>query len=240
MFNHMKSYQVWDRTTRLFHWVNFLSILVLIAVGLVIYNGKAFGLSTEGKIFAKEVHVYAGYVFAANLFWRLIWGFIGGTYARFSKILPFGRGYGAHLKAYRSGNKTAWLGHNPMGRLAVTALLLLMTVQAVTGLVLAGTDIYFPPFGGMIAEWVAADGVEPASLVPYAKDMVDAAAYQDMRAFRSPFIDTHEIVFFALLGLIVLHIAAVVWTEIRHGGGIVSAMFTGRKVFAEKPADAED
>ncbi|WP_286830932.1 MULTISPECIES: cytochrome b/b6 domain-containing protein [Kordiimonas] len=240
MFNHMKSYQVWDRTTRLFHWVNFLSILVLIAVGLVIYNGKAFGLSTEGKIFAKEVHVYAGYVFAANLFWRLIWGFIGGTYARFSKILPFGKGYGAHLKAYRSGNKTAWLGHNPMGRLAVTALLLLMTVQAVTGLVLAGTDIYFPPFGGMIAEWVAADGVEPASLVPYAKDMVDAAAYQDMRAFRSPFIDTHEIVFFVLLGLIVLHIAAVVWTEIRHGGGIVSAMFTGRKVFAEKPADIED
>lgn len=236
----MQSYKVWDRTTRLFHWINFLSILVLIAVGLVIYNSKAFGLSTDGKVFAKELHVYAGYVFAINLLWRLVWGFIGGTYARFGRILPFGKSFGSDLKAYRSGEKTAWLGHNPMGRLAVSALLLVLTVQAVTGLVLAGTDIYFPPFGGMIAEWVAAEGVDPATVVPYAKEMVDAAAYQDMREFRAPFIDTHVIVFFVLLGLIVLHIAAVIWSEVRHGGGIVSAMITGRKVFSKKPADAED
>jgi len=236
----LQTYRVWDRTTRLFHWINFLSILVLIAVGLVIYNSKAFGLSTEGKVFAKELHVYAGYVFAINLFWRLIWGFIGGAYARFGRILPFGKGYGADLKAYRSGEKTAWLGHNPMGRLAVTALLMLLTIQAVTGLVLAGTDIYFPPFGGMIAEWVAAEGVDPATLVPYAREMLDPAAYKDMREFRGPFIETHEIVFFVLAGMIVLHIAAVVWSDIRHGGGIISAMFTGRKAFSEKPADADE
>lgn len=233
----LQSYSVWDRTTRLFHWINFLSILVLIAVGLVIYNSRSFGLSTEGKILAKELHVYAGYVFAINLFWRIIWGFLGNRFARWRAVLPMGKGYGASVKAYVTGEKTSWLGHSPVGRLAVTLLLILLFVQAVTGLLLAGTDIYFPPFGSMIAEWVAADGVDPATLVPYAREMTDPAAYQEMRNFRGPFIETHEIVFFVLLGVIVLHIAAVVWSDIKHGGGIISAMFTGRKVFSEKPED---
>jgi cytochrome b len=34
-----------------------------------------------------------------------------------------------------------------------------------------------------------------------------------------------------------IHIVGVVVTELREGGGLVSAMFTGRKVFDRKPAD---
>jgi Ni/Fe-hydrogenase 1 B-type cytochrome subunit len=43
--------------------------------------------------------------------------------------------------------------------------------------------------------------------------------------------------FYALLVLIVLHITGVVVTELREGGGVVSAMFTGRKVFDREPRD---
>jgi VIT1/CCC1 family predicted Fe2+/Mn2+ transporter len=35
----------------------------------------------------------------------------------------------------------------------------------------------------------------------------------------------------------VIHIVGVVVTELREGGGLVSAMFTGRKVFDRKPVD---
>ena len=59
-----------------------------------------------------------------------------------------------------------------------------------------------------------------------------------MRAFRSPFVEVHEIGFYALAVLIVLHVIAVVVTEIHEGGGITSAMFTGRKILSRPPPDA--
>ena len=78
----LKSYRVWDANVRWFHWINVLCILGLVAVGVVILNDKALGVSTDGKILLKTVHVLIGYVFALNLLWRLVWAFIGGVHAR--------------------------------------------------------------------------------------------------------------------------------------------------------------
>jgi Ni/Fe-hydrogenase 1 B-type cytochrome subunit len=237
----LKSYVVWDASVRWFHWINLLCLIGLIAVGVAILNDKALGVTNDGKILLKTVHVLIGYVFAANLLWRLIWAFIGGQYARWRAILPGGRGYMGEVRAYiagfRSGQPRQYLGHNPLGRIAVTCLLLLLLVQAVTGLVLAGTDLFYPPFGSWIAAWVAAPWVEPASLVPYAKEMVDETAYEAMRAFRKPFITIHYYGFYVLLAFAVMHILAVVVTEIREGGNLVSAMFSGRKILRGPPAD---
>jgi cytochrome b len=61
-----------------------------------------------------------------------------------------------------------------------------------------------------------------------------------MRAFRKPFIVTHVYAFYTLLIFIILHIGAIVITEIRERSGLISAMFTGRKVFPNQPVDAED
>ena len=59
-----------------------------------------------------------------------------------------------------------------------------------------------------------------------------------MRAFRSPFVQVHELGFYALAVLIVIHVAAVVITEVHEGGSITSAMFTGRKILSRRPPDA--
>jgi Ni/Fe-hydrogenase 1 B-type cytochrome subunit len=48
----------------------------------------------------------------------------------------------------------------------------------------------------------------------------------------------HEFGFYALAVLIVLHLVAVVATEIHEGGSITSAMFTGRKILSRRPPDA--
>ncbi len=239
--NNLKAYRVWDANIRWFHWINVLCILGLIAVGTAILNDGALGLSSDGKILLKTVHVLIGYVFAANLLWRLIWAFIGGSHSRWSSILPGGHGYIDELRAYiadfKAGNRRQYLGHNPLGRIAVSLLLLLMLTMAITGLTLAGTDLFFPPIGAWIADWIAAPGVDPATLAPYAKDTYDAVAFEAMRAFRKPFITVHEFTFYLLLGLIVLHILAVVITELREGGNLISAMFTGKKVLDKEPAD---
>jgi Ni/Fe-hydrogenase 1 B-type cytochrome subunit len=120
----------------------------------------------------------------------------------------------------------------------VALLVLLLFLQAVTGRVLAGTDIYFPPFGRWITTWIAAPGADPSTIVPYNKTGIDAGAYDAMRSFRAPFVKVHYWVFFGLLLSVAVHIIGVVVTELREGGGIVSAMITGTKVFAQKPGDA--
>jgi Ni/Fe-hydrogenase 1 B-type cytochrome subunit len=59
-----------------------------------------------------------------------------------------------------------------------------------------------------------------------------------MRAFREPIVEVHEFAFWILAVLIVVHVAAVVVTELHEGGSITSAMFTGRKILSRRPEDA--
>lgn len=235
-------FPVWDRTTRWFHWVNVLCVLALAALGLAILNEKAFGVSAAGKVLLKTLHVYVGYVLVANLAWRIIWGFIGGQHARWKSFLPFGPGYTDALRSYVrgfvTGNAPTYLGHNPLGRLMVSLLFLLLLTQAATGLILAGTDLYKPPFGGVIAEWVTGGDPEKLSqLKPGSKDYVVPAAYDKMRNFRKPIVTTHLYSFYLLMVAILLHITAVVVTEIRDKNGLISAMFTGEKVLSTPPVD---
>jgi len=208
-----REYIAWDAPTRWFHWINVLAVLGLIATGVVILTGGQLGLSPEGKITLKSVHVIFGYVMAVNLLWRFVWAFL-------------------------TGEPEQYVGHNPLARIGVTVLLLLLFIQMLTGLVLAGTDLYWPPFGRLIADWVVAPGVDPGTLVPGSKDLTDATAYQSMRDFRGPIVETHEISFYLIAIAVVLHLIAVVVTEIHEGGSITSAMFTGRKLLTRRPPDA--
>lgn len=240
----LKQYHVWDRSVRIFHWVNVVCVTGLIGVGLVIFNNKVLGISTDGKILLKTIHVYIGYVFVLNLGWRLVWTFLGNRYSRWQSIIPFTKEHRASFKACLEGkknnNRVFLLGHNPPGRIMVALLLLLLSTQAITGLVLAGTDIYFPPFGPTIAEWVAEDKNNLAEVKPYSKVNVNEESYKAMRDFRKPFINMHVYVFYTILGAIVLHIIGVVVSELRDRNGLVSAMFTGNKTSAKDPIDLDE
>lgn len=238
---NLKSYSVWDAGTRWFHWINVLCVLGLIGVGLVILNASSLDVSNAGKIKLKTVHAWIGYVFFINLIWRLIWAFLGNRYAKLRSILPGGKGYFRALRNYVvsffSNNPEQYIGHNPAGRLSVAVLLFLISIQAITGLVLAGTDLFLPPFGHWIAQWVAAPSIAPGTLVPYAPAMYDQTAYQSMRAFRNPFIVTHLYSFYFLVPAVVLHVTAAIITDMHEGCNIISAMFTGRKTISGRPVD---
>jgi len=239
----LKEYKVWDLPTRLFHWINFTTIIGLILFGLIMLYKKELGISSvEAKIGLKEVHVIIGYVFVLNLAFRILWGFIGNHFARWRTTLP-GKGFLQSVRDYKASlgtdNPQQFLGHNPLGRLAVTVMLVLLIIMAVSGLIRAGTDIYYPPFGAFVADYVAAPGTDPGSLVPYDPAGVDAEKLDRLKAFKGPFGDIHLYAAFTLMFIIVVHIAAVVFTDVREGGSIISAMFTGRKVLSGKPVDGE-
>lgn len=230
-------YRVWDRTTRVFHWLNFLCVLGLTGVGTVILFAGDLSIPNDGKVALKTLHVWIGYVFMINLLWRLIWGFIGGPYARWSALLPGGKGYFSALKSsigeLFTREPDTHVGHNPLGRVAVTVLLLSLLVQGGSGILLAGTDVYMPPFGNYFAEWVAGPDKDPSQVRPYAPETVNETAYQEMRDFRSPVITTHLYNYYLLLGLVLLHLIAVIALDVRKGGNIISAMFSGRKMLPD-------
>jgi hypothetical protein len=59
-------------------------------------------------------------------------------------------------------------------------------------------------------------------------------------ALREPVTVIHLYNFYALLIVVLAHVIAVVLTELREGGGIITAMVTGRMVLAVTPLDQLD
>lgn len=228
---------VWSRNIRLFHWINVIAITLLICIGLIILNGKLFGVSTDGKILLKTMHVIVGYIFAINLLFRLIIGFIGKAHERWGKVLPFNKGFTQELIEFKEHKKSAYKGHNPAGKLMVFALLSLMLIQLISGLVIAGTDIYYPPFGKYFAQSISIDKDSIEEIKPYSKVNVDDVAYTKMRDIRKPFITAHVYAFYCLIFLIPLHVLGVILAERREKTALISSMITGYKYL---PKDSSD
>ncbi len=237
-------YKVWDLPTRLFHWINFTAVVILIFFGLVMLFKKELGIeSVDAKIALKVVHVSVGYVFVTNLVIRLVWGFVGNPYARWRTVIP-SSGHMNKIRDYltsiKQGTPIAYAGHNPLGQISVVVIFLCLLTMAVTGLIRAGTDIYYPPFGSIAAEYVAQPGVDPASLVPYDTSAVDKEKYDALKTFKQPFGTIHIYTAYLLMFLIIVHISAVIRVEIKQGGSIISAMFTGKKILRDKARDTAD
>lgn len=238
-----QEHKVWDVPIRVFHWLNFLTIISLIFVGLIMLFKKELGItSLEAKIGLKEVHVIIGYIFVLNFAWRIIWGFIGNKYAQWSNIIPH-KGFVNVVRNYllsaKSGDSKQYIGHNPLGRLAISFIYLLLLTMAITGLVRAGTDIYYPPFGSLVADYIAEPGTDPNSLMPYVDTGTDKEKVDSLKAFKDPVGTVHIYSAYVLMFMIVLHIFFVVRTEIQEGGSLISAMFTGKKILKNNPIDSD-
>ena len=112
-----KIIRVWDLPIRLFHW-----LLVACITG-------SFVTINLGDEYI-QWHAYFGYSILTLLIFRIVWGFIGSTHARFTSFFP---NKDAVLN-YLRGNSPRVLGHNPLGALSVFALLFALCVQVTTGL----------------------------------------------------------------------------------------------------------
>ena len=126
---------VWDLPIRLFHWLLALGVAASLATGLL--GGNL--MDWHGRI---------GLAIVGLLAFRIVWGVIGSTYARFAEFFPTPRRLSAYL-----GGRWDGLGHNPLGAISVFALLGLVAWQAGTGL-LSNDDIAFE---GFLADLVSKD-----------------------------------------------------------------------------------
>jgi cytochrome b len=69
----------------------------------------------------------------ALLLFRIVWGFIGGRWSRFSSFLYAPRSVTSYLRGRPHPDHL--VGHNPLGAASVFAMLLVLLAQVATGLV---------------------------------------------------------------------------------------------------------
>ncbi len=112
---------VWDAPTRLFHWL---------LVGL-------FGFSWwSAKTHHMDWHQLSGLTLCGLLVFRILWGLIGSSTARFTQFV---RGPRA-IWTYVRGRTPHAIGHNPLGGLSVIALLAMLLVEVACGLLAVDID----------------------------------------------------------------------------------------------------
>lgn len=109
--------RVWDPFVRVFHWT---------LVACVVLNQW---LLEEGD----PAHRWVGYVAAALVGLRVLWGFVGTRHARFNDFWPTPARVRAHLARLRGAHPAAGPGHNPLGAIAMLLLMALVLLLALTG-----------------------------------------------------------------------------------------------------------
>lgn len=112
--------RIWDLPTRVFH----ITLLLLIA-----------GMYVTGNVGEDwmRFHFLLGYAVFTLILFRLVWGFVGGYWSRFSNFIPTPRRLFQYVRTLRLNAHQQAVGHNPLGALSVLAFLLVILAQVITG-----------------------------------------------------------------------------------------------------------
>jgi cytochrome b len=184
----MKKNLVWDIPVRLFHWLLVLSLFGQWLTAEVLENSM-------------HIHFFIGYFTLGLIIFRLLWGFFGTRYAKFSSFIAGPKAIIGYLQTLVSKQKTVTTGHNPLGGLLLPAVLILVGLQAISGL-FTSDDI--------------------VSAGPY-YDTVNSTIQKWMQWL-------HHNVFDVLIGLVVIHVLAITWYQWGLKHDLITPMLTGKKV----------
>jgi len=178
---------VWDLPLRLVHWAL-----------LVCFVGS--WLTAELGFDWTQTHFRFGYATLGLVSFRVVWGFVGPTHARFAQFVKGPRAVWHHMRQLPQANSTSSIGHNPLGALAVVALLLALLMQAGTGLFISDDIFYAGPYNPAVS--------------------ADTASF---------LAKIHHWNFRWLQLLVALHVLAIAWYYFRQGDNLVLPMLNGRK-----------
>ena len=183
----LKTVRVWDLPTRIFHWA-----LVVCIAGSVVTS------QIGGN--AMPWHFRFGYCIASLLLFRLVWGFVGGRWSRFSRFIYSPMTVLRYLTG-RAGPEHS-IGHNPLGAASVFAMLSFLLAQVGSG-VFSDDEI---AASGPLTKFVS--GATVGIATHYHKGIGK----------------------YVLLGLVVLHVAAIVFYLLRKRENLVRPMLGGDKL----------
>jgi cytochrome b len=182
--------QVWDAPTRLFHW----AIVVLLCTAWL----------TE-RLNWMDLHMLNGCTVLSLLLFRVAWGVVGSDTSRFSRFLKSPLAALHHLSRLHRREPDTEIGHNAAGGWMVLLMLVLLAVQAGTGLC-ANDDIGTE---GPLAKYVGKDWSDWLSHI-------------------------HSVNFRLIEIAVVLHIVAIATYAVMKRHDLVRPMITGRKLLPDR------
>lgn len=205
---------VWGWEIRVLHWVNAFLILTLALLMLGKEGMEYLGVEKALREPINTIHVYFGYVFAVTFTLRIIAGFVGSHYARWHDIIPYRKekwqAIAQNLRWYLTGFSGAparVVGHDPLASLFYIALFIVLVLQILAGLTLAGTELHMLPgsliFGGM---------------GEHALETIGEVAEE-----------VHEFGFWFIIFFIFAHLGGLIVHEIKEHTGLFSSMIHGKK-----------
>jgi cytochrome b len=201
---------VWDPLVRLGHWA-------LVAAFAVAY----FSAEEEEAGAPDALHAWGGYFVGGIVALRVVWGFVGPRYARFSDFVCGPLQALGYLKDLLLGRAQRYIGHSPAGGAMVIALLVCLAATVATGLVAYGEQ-----------------GKGPLAARPATVSVAQANSKEAKRALRldasterseSVTGEVHGILANITLALVILHILGVGLASVVHRENLVVSMITGRK-----------
>ncbi len=187
--------KMWDLPVRICHW----SFVLLIPAMWYTAENNAMGW-----------HIRLGLLLLALVTFRVLWGFVGSSTARFS---DFVHGPAAVMRYFRKlgDDHKPVVGHNPAGGWSVLALLGAMALQIGMGL-FAGD-----PYDGATGPLNSLVGVMTADTLT----------------------GWHHAFFNVVVALIVLHIAAIIYYLTAKKDNLVGPMITGSRPMKRTVSDME-
>ena len=197
-----KLVSVWDPIVRIGHW--------LLVLGFAIAY-----LSAEEEGGTPAVwHVWAGYGIGLVILLRLLWGFVGTRYARFSDFVYGPAQIVRYLLDLPLGRARRFLGHSPAGGAMTVILLLSLAATVATGVVAYGDRGHGPLAGAPlnVVSSASAEGSESSG-----------------EGEGGAVADIHGALASLTLVLIGLHLLGVGVASLAHRENLVGAIIHGRK-----------
>jgi cytochrome b len=195
--------RVWDLGVRLSHWLMVATVATALVTGL------------SGPRNLLNIHIVAGAAIGGLVAFRMLWGLMGSTCARFSSFPVHFAAINADLAGLVAGRRPRYRGHNPLGSLMALALLAFISLSVMTGVITLG-------------------GVDKQGPLAFAVTYVSGKAAQSL----------HLALAYGLLALIAGHLLGVAYESVQAGANLPLAMITGRKAasagdHAARPAKAK-
>ena len=215
-----KTIQVWSPLIRIGHWT------LVIAFFTAYFTDDDF----------MSLHAWAGYIVGMYLLMRIVWGFVGGRYARFGSFIHSPGTIISYLKNLIARKPQHYIGHNPAGGAMVIALLVCIAGTTLTGMKLYAVEENKGPFAitahqlqlkiqsaSFITEAKAEDDDEDEG----SKDLdIDHKADKQAEEFWE---ELHELFANLTLLLVFLHVGGVIVSSFIDKEKLVKAMITGKK-----------
>lgn len=183
---------VWDLPTRLFHW-----LLVICLAGSWITAEAGFDWT--------ETHFLFGYTSLGLVIFRIIWGFIGPTHARFSSFIKGPTHILTSARTLPNRTPSTYVGHNPIGGWSTVLFLAAVATQATTGLFISDDIFYAGPYNGIVSGATAGD-----------------------------LAGIHHLNFNLLQALVLIHLSAIIWYQWGKRTPLIKPMITGKKVLTDE------